>query len=65
LYDSENSPKDIAIEVEEELNEDDKGPTILKNVVLKPTKDMQRKKAIVNVSISIDLLKEMGNIGLK
>ena len=30
LYDSENRPKDIAIEAEDELDEDDKGPTILK-----------------------------------
>ena len=30
LYDLENQSKDIAIEVEEELNEDDKGPTIIK-----------------------------------
>jgi hypothetical protein len=30
LYDLENCPKDIAIEPEEELDEDDKGPTILK-----------------------------------
>ena len=29
LYDSENCPKDIAIEAEEELDENDKGPTIL------------------------------------
>ena len=31
LYDSENFPKDIAIEAEEELDEDDKRPTILKS----------------------------------
>ena len=29
LYDSENRPKDIAIEAEEELDDNDKGPTIL------------------------------------
>ena len=31
LYESENRPKDIPIEAEDELDEDDKGPTILKN----------------------------------
>ena len=30
LYDSENHPKDIVIETEEELDEDNKGLTILK-----------------------------------
>ena len=30
LYDSENRPQGIAIEAEDELDEDDKGPTILK-----------------------------------
>jgi hypothetical protein len=43
LYDSENRPKDIAIEAEEELDEDDKGPTILKSEVLNAIKDMRRR----------------------
>ena len=30
LYDLENCPRYIVIEAEEELNEDDKGPTIVK-----------------------------------
>jgi hypothetical protein len=29
IYDSENHPNEIAFEAEEEMNEDDKGPTIL------------------------------------
>ena len=45
LYDSENRPKDIAIEAEDELDEDDKGPTILKSEVVKAIKDMRRQKA--------------------
>jgi hypothetical protein len=45
LYDSENCPQDKAIEAEDELDEDDKGPTILKSEVVKAIKDMRRKKA--------------------
>jgi hypothetical protein len=65
LYDSENRPKDIAVESEEELNEDDKGPTILKSEVVKVIKDMQRKKATGDDNIPVDLLKELGDSGLK
>ena len=45
MYDSENCPKDIAIEAEEELDEDDKGLTILISEVVKAIKNMRRKKA--------------------
>ena len=43
ICDLENRPKDIAIEVEE-LNEDDKGSTIIKNKALKPLKTLEEKK---------------------
>ena len=36
LYDSENCPKGIAVEAEDELDEDDKGPNIVKIEVVKP-----------------------------
>ena len=65
MYDSENRPKDITTEVEEELDEDDKRPTILKSVVVKGIKDMQRKKATRDYNIPVDLLKELGDSGLK
>ena len=45
LYDLENCPKDIAIKAKEELDEDDKGPNLLKSEVVRSIKDMQRKKA--------------------
>ena len=45
MYDSENRPKDIAIEEEDELYEDDKGTTKLKSEIVKAIKDMRRKKA--------------------
>ena len=42
LGDSENLPKDIAIEAEDELDEGDKVPTILKSKVVKVIKDIRR-----------------------
>ena len=59
LYDSENRSKDIAIEAEEELDKDDK------NEVVKAIKDMQRKKATGDDNIPVNLLKELGDSGLK
>ena len=61
LYDSENHPQDTEIEAEVELDEDDKGPTILKSEVVKAIKDMQRKKATGDDNIPVDLLKELVN----
>jgi hypothetical protein len=61
----ENRSKDISIQVEKELNEDDKRPTILKSEVVKGIKDMQRKKATGDDNILVDLLKELGDSGFK
>ena len=65
LYDSENHPKDIGIEVDKELNEDKKGSIVLKSEVVKAVKEMQRKKAPRDENISVDLLKELGDNGMK
>ena len=54
FVDSENRPKVIAIEAEEQLDEDDKGPTILKSEVVKAIKDMRRKKATGDNNIPVD-----------
>ena len=54
--------QDIAIEAQDELNEDDKGP---KNEIVKYIKDMRRKKATGDEQIPVDLLKELGACGLK
>ena len=43
LYDLENRPKSIGTEVEEELDEDDQGPTVFISEVVKAIKDMQKK----------------------
>ena len=64
-HDSENRPKDIAIEAEDKLDEDDKGPIILKSEVIKAIKNMRRKKALGDNNIPVDLLKELGDSGLK
>ena len=47
------------------MDEDDKGPTILKSEVVKAIKDMQRNKAIGEDNIPVNLLKELGDSGLK
>ena len=65
MYDLENRPKYIAIETEEAQVEDDKGPTILKNEIVKAIKAMRRKKATGDDNIPVDLLKELGDSGLK
>jgi hypothetical protein len=65
LYYSENRPQDIAIEAEDELDENDEGPTILKSEIVKAIKDMRREKATGDDNIPVDLLKELGNSGLK
>jgi hypothetical protein len=57
----ENCPRGIAVEPEEELNEGDKGPTILKNKVVKAIKDMPTKKAICIDNIPVDSLKKLGD----
>ena len=66
LYDSENL-KDISIEAEDELNEDDKGNTILKREVVKALKDIRRrkKKATADDNIAVDLLKELNDNNMK
>ena len=43
LYDSKNCPKDIAIEAEEELD-DDNGPNILKSEVVRPLKTSKERR---------------------
>ena len=64
MYDSENRPKNIVIEAAEELDENGKEPIILKSQVIKAIKDMRRKKATGD-NIPVNLLKELGDSGLK
>jgi Reverse transcriptase (RNA-dependent DNA polymerase). len=57
-YDSENRLKDI-------VNEADKLLAILQSEVVKAIKGMRRKKATGDDNTPVDLLKEMGDSGLK
>ena len=63
----ENYPIDTAIKAEEELNEDEKEPNIFKSEEVKAIKDMQRNKTTGddNILVPADLLKELGDSGLK
>ena len=65
MYDTENCKIDIAIEGEDALDKDEKGPTILKSVLVKAIKDKQRNKVTIDGNIPVDLLKKLGDSGLK
>ena len=42
--DSKNRPQDIAIEAQDELDEDEKGPTILKSEIVKAIKTCEERR---------------------
>ena len=50
---------------EEEVDEEHKVPSIPKSEVVKAIKDMRRKMATGDHNIPMDLLKELGDNGLK
>ena len=65
LYDKENRPQEIMIEEEKDVNEDDKGPSILRSEVEKAIKDLGRGKATGDDNIPAEILKVLGNEGIK
>ena len=65
LYDKENRPQEIIIEEEKDVNEDDKGPSILRSEVEKAIKDLGRGKATGDDNIPAEILKVLGNEGIK
>ena len=65
LYDREHRPDDIEIEDESEVDEDEKGPSILQCEVEKAIKDMKRGKATGDDNIPADILKILGDLGMK
>ncbi|XP_026467813.1 uncharacterized protein LOC113371400 [Ctenocephalides felis] len=65
LYDRENRLQNIEFEEEKEMDEDDKGPCILKSEVERVINEMRRKKATEDDDIPADLLKELRNNVLK
>ena len=60
LYDQDKHPTDIATDAEDETNEQDKGPIMLKTI-----KDIRRRKATGDDHIPVDLIKELGDSGFK
>jgi hypothetical protein len=65
LYDQENRPKEIEMESEEMVSDDEKGPTILQSEVERAVHDMRRRKATGDDDIPADVLKELGEDGMK
>lgn len=65
LYDKANRPDEMGLEPEEDIEEDDKGPGILQSEVEKAIRDMRRRKATGDDDIPSDLLKELGEKGVK
>ena len=65
MYDSENRSQDIAIEAQDELDEDDKGPTVLKSEIVKAIRHAKKEGHNRDNNIPVDLLKELGDNGLK
>jgi hypothetical protein len=65
LYDRANRPEDIEVESEAEVDEDVKGPYILQSEVEKAIKEMRDKKATGDDDVPGDVLKLLGEDGLK
>ena len=65
LYDRPNRPETLDIEPEEEVDTDEKGPYILQSEVEKAIKEMRNKKATRDDDVPGDVLKLLGEGGLK
>jgi len=65
LHDRPNRPETLEFEPEEEVDADEKGPYILQSEVEKAIKEMRNKKATGYDDVPGDVLKLMGEGGLK
>jgi hypothetical protein len=65
LYDRDNRPEHIEFETEAEVDEDEEGPYILQCDVEKAIKEMRDKKAAGDDDIHGDVLKLLGEDGLR
>ena len=65
LYDWPNQLETLEIELEEEVDTDEKGPYILQSEVEKAIKEMRNKKATGDDDVPGDVLKLLGEDGLK
>jgi len=65
LHDRPNRPETLDVELEEEVDTDERGPYILQSEVEKAIKEMRNKKAAVDDDVSGDVLKLLGEGDLK
>ena len=65
LYDRPNRPATVEVEPEEEVDTDEKGPYVLQGEVEKSIKEMRIRKATGDDEIPGDVLKLLGEGGLK
>jgi len=65
LYDRPNRPETLEVEPEEEVDKDEKGLYILQSEVEKAVKEMRNRKATGDDYVPADVLKLMGEGGLK
>jgi hypothetical protein len=65
LYDRPNRPKTLDVEHEEEVDTDEKGPYILQIEVEKAIKEMGNRKVTGDDYVPGDVLKVLGEGGLK
>ena len=65
LYDRPNRPETLEVEPEEEVDTDEKGPYVLQSKVEKAIKEMKKKKATGDDDVPGDVIKLLGEGGLK
>ena len=65
LYDRPNRPETLEVEPEEEVDADEKGPYILQSEVEKAIKEMRNKNTTGDYDVLGDVLKLLGEGGLK
>ena len=63
--DRPNRPETLEVEPEEKVDTDEKGPYILQREVEEAIKEMRNKKATGNDDVPGDVLKSLGEGGLK
>jgi hypothetical protein len=64
-YDRADCPEHLEVKPEEEVDEDKKGPYILQSEVEKAMKEMRHKKAKGDDDVPVDVLRLLGEDGLK
>jgi hypothetical protein len=64
LSNPDNQPENLNVEPEEEIDEDHKGPHILRSEVEKAIKVIREKKATGDDDVSVEALKLRGDDGL-